>query len=224
MTDRYSRLRRSLLRALFLLCVGLCLIWPAAAADADAGEALEAFLRDLKTLSANFRQDVLDESGALIETSRGTLSVLRPGRFSWVYTEPYRQTIVSNGETLWLYDEDLAQVTVNSVGMGMAGSAAALLGEQVNLREAYVLREEGEREGLRWVALTPRAEQPQYTQVTIGLKDGGLARMQLVDNLGQTTALTFEDLQRNPPLAPGLFTFTVPEGVDVVTGSGESPP
>lgn len=224
MTDRSSRPRRSQLHIPLLLCVGLCLIWPATAAESGAAEALEAFLRDLKTLSASFRQDVLDESGALIETSHGTLSVLRPGHFSWVYTEPYRQTIVSNGETLWLYDEDLAQVTVNSVGTGMAGSAAALLGEQVNLRETYVLREDGERAGLRWVALTPRGEQPQYTQVTIGLKDGGLARMELVDNLGQTTALTFENLVRNPSLPAGLFEFTVPEGVDVVTGSGDSPP
>lgn len=224
MIELFSGLRGCLLRASLLLCVWLCLIGSASAAESGAADALEAFLRDLKTLSAKFRQDVLDESGALIETSRGTLSVQRPGRFSWVYTEPYRQTIVSDGKTLWLYDEDLEQVTVNSVGTGMTGSAAALLGEEIDLGTAYEMREAGEHEGLRWVELTPRAEEAQYTRVSIGLRDGVLASMRLIDNLGQTTALTFEDLQRNPPLAASLFTFTVPEGVDVVTGSGESPP
>lgn len=223
-TERRLPGRWWMLRALALGFVLGLPASPVAAKEAIATLALESFLKELKTLTASFRQDVYDEAGALIETSRGTLSVQRPGRFSWVYSEPYRQTIVSDGKTLWLYDEDLAQVTVNSVGTGMAGSAAALLGDEIDLNTAYVLSETGEREGLHWVNLTPRAEETQYTGVSIGLRDGVLASMRLTDNLGQTTALSFEALRRNPQLASDLFTFTVPAGVDVVTGSGEPAP
>jgi outer membrane lipoprotein carrier protein len=42
--------------------------------------------------------------------------------------------------------------------------------------------------------------------------------MRLKDNLGQTTRLTFDAVKRNGPLAPGVFKFTPPAGVDVVEG------
>ncbi len=93
-----------ILHALLLGWMLGSLAGPVSAREATATLALESFLQDLKTLTASFRQDVYDEAGALIETSRGTLSVQRPGRFSWIYSEPYRQTIVSDGKALWLYD------------------------------------------------------------------------------------------------------------------------
>ena len=40
--------------------------------------------------------------------------------------------------------------------------------------------------------------------------------MQLADKLGQTTTLEFSKLERNPPLDPSRFTFTVPPGADVI--------
>jgi outer membrane lipoprotein carrier protein len=40
--------------------------------------------------------------------------------------------------------------------------------------------------------------------------------MELVDGLGQTTRLSFDQIQKNPPLDPALFQFTPPAGVDVI--------
>lgn len=40
--------------------------------------------------------------------------------------------------------------------------------------------------------------------------------MELFDNFGQTTALAFMRIERNVPIAPALFHFTPPAGVDVI--------
>lgn len=210
----------------FLAAVLCCAAAAAPAVDEPLGArtALELFLRDLHTLAADFTQQVLDETGSPIETSSGILRVWRPGRFSWIYREPYQQTIVSNGSTLWMYDEDLAQVTISPVTGSTAGSAAALLGDEVDLSQIYKLKQGESHGGLDWVELVPRTRDQQYTEVAIGMRGNVLASMRLVDNLGQTTVIEFQALERNPPLAPELFEFEIPDGVDVVSGTGGDTP
>jgi outer membrane lipoprotein carrier protein len=45
---------------------------------------------------------------------------------------------------------------------------------------------------------------------------GALKAMELHDNFGQTTILTFSHLEQNPKLKPELFKFIPPEGADVI--------
>lgn len=194
-----------------------------AAAAEGAGEGrrrLDTFLKDLVTLSATFEQRVFDETGVVLETASGNLNVARPGKFSWIYLKPYRQTITSDGKTLWLYDEELAQVTVNATETNVAGSAAQLLGENIDLDAQYDVTEIGTRDAVQWVKLLPKADAQQYTAVEIGLGKDTLSAIRLTDNLGQTTELRFMSLQRNPPLDAKHFVFEVPPGVDVVTATG----
>src|SRR5690606_21385679 len=123
------------------------------------------------------------------ETSRGRVRLARPDRFAWEYREPYRQTIVSDGRTLWVYDEDLAQVTVSTLDAESPATPARLLSGEVDLAAEYVTEELGEEAGLTWVKLTPRGEDQQYEGIEIGLAADGVAAMRLRDNLGQTTEL-----------------------------------
>ena len=195
----------------------------ALAAPTDEAARLAAplthFLSGLKTLAADFEQNVFDETGALLETSQGRLRMARPGRFAWVYREPYRQTIISDGTQLWLYDEDLAQVTVSMVTDSLAGSAAQLLGDDSDPSLHYELSALPARDNLTWVALDPRADSAQYTHLELAFAGETLARMRLTDNLGQVTELRFENLSRNPVLPADSFDFRVPSGVDVVNAT-----
>ncbi len=184
---------------------------------------LEKFLTGLVTLSAKFEQRVYDEAGALLETATGDLNLARPGKFSWVYVSPYHQTITSDGHTLWLYDEELAQVTVNAVDANAAGSAAQLLGAEMDLDTQYKITETGQRAQGQWIKLIPKIAGQQYTEVEIGLSPETLSAMRLTDNLGQVTELRFSDLQRNPALDGQQFAFKIPPGVDVVTGPSSKP-
>jgi outer membrane lipoprotein carrier protein len=210
-----TRLDQLLLTLTFIAASG-----GANAAISDTRHRLDRFLQDLATFSANFEQRVYDEAGVLLETSNGVVSIARPGKFAWEYEQPYRQSIVSNGKTLWLYDADLAQVTVNAVDSSAAGSAAQLLGDEIDIDAHYETLILGERDGIEWLKLIPKATTQQYTAVELGLRAETLASIRLLDNLGQITELRFSDLQRNPALAASLFTFSPPPGVDVVSGTG----
>jgi chaperone LolA len=202
---------RSLLQA-FVSCVLLLV----AAARAEPGNPLEMFLSGLDTLSAGFEQTLSNELGEELERSVGAVYVERPGKFHWAYWEPFPQLIVSDGRSLWIYDEDLEQVTIRDVIASIDDSPAALLGGDVDLDAHYVVIDAGEVDGVQWLELTPRDIESQYETVRLGFREGQLAGMELFDNLGQKTRIAFQDVRRNPPLERSLFEFSPPEGVDVV--------
>ena len=211
--------------------VARLILWTALAVTAPTGVAapgfsarqqFEKFLADLTTLNAAFEQRVYDEKGALLETSSGTVAIARPGKFAWIYTKPYAQSIISDGHTLWLYDKELAQVTVNAVAASAAGSAAQLLGEKVNIDQQYTVKALGEQSGHAWFKLTPKQAGQQYTAIEIEMTREVISTIKLADNLGQTTELKFTDLARNKTISDATFNFQPPVGVDVVTGTSLS--
>ncbi len=76
-------------------------------------------------------------------------------------------------------------------------------------------------EELVWLELGPRdaraaRESGGYAQIRLGFAGSRLKRMDLRDNLNQTTRIGFKNAERNPNLDPSLFTFTLPPGVDVL--------
>lgn len=187
---------------------------------ATASAQLQGFLADVRSFQADFEQQLFDEAGVLIETSHGTVCIARPGRFDWDYRAPYQQRIVSDGKTLWIYDVDLAQVTENPVSTGTVDSAAQLLGDDFDLNANFTLSEMPAVEGVDWVKLAPKKSGRQFNEVAIGLRGGELVALRLQDNLGQTTAIKFLAVTRNPRVAPERFRFTPPAGTDVIHGIG----
>lgn len=186
-----------------------------AAADARAAQRLEAALANLSGLRAEFTQTVTDAGGSRIETAEGQVSLARPGRFRWDYRQP-QQLIVSDGATVWLYDVDLAQVTVRPAADSLAGTPALLLSGEADVRQAFQVSDGGSADGLEWSLLRPRNPDGDFTELRVGIAGKALMRMRLLDKLGQTTELSFSGIERNPKFGPETFRFAPPPGVDVV--------
>ncbi len=205
-----SRNIYNLLFIIFLFC-----LFPVASV-ASGEDKLRSFLEDLDSLTADFEQQLLDESGDLLETSRGKLYLQRPGRFNWEYNEPYAQRILTDGDTLWIYDEDLEQVTIRDMAAGMQATPAAILGGSADIDELYNIVDLGELEGYDWVRLESRDEESQYSDVRLGFAGQKLGMMILSDNFGQTTRIDFSNVELNPDLDASRFEFNPPDGVDVI--------
>ncbi|MEX0900139.1 MAG: outer membrane lipoprotein chaperone LolA [Gammaproteobacteria bacterium] len=186
-----------------------------AAAVAGAGH-LDAFLDQVQSLRADFVQTVTDSQGVELQQVSGTLAVRRPGRFRWDYREPSRQVIVADGKQVWMYDEELAQVTVRPLDSTLASTPAMLLSGGRALHEHAAIAELGERDGLVWVEVVPHVQDSDFEAVRIGFDAGQLAAMELVDSFGQTIRMSFANLVRNPRIDDAVFEFEAPAGVDVI--------
>jgi outer membrane lipoprotein carrier protein len=210
------------MRSLAVSFAAALLPWAAAAqapADVRAASRLEAALAGLDSWRAGFSQTVTDAEGRVTESASGTVALARPGKFRWDYQVP-EQLIVSDGTTVWLYDADLAQVTVRPAAEALIGTPALLLSGKADLRAEFRVTDAGSDEGLSWSRLEPRDGESDFAELRVGIAGGELRRMVLVDRLGQTTRLAFERIERNPALAEDSFRFTPPPGVDVI---GRSP-
>ena len=175
-----------------------------------------AFNSSAKTATARFEQQVFDRTGKAVEKASGTFAFQRPGKFRWVYDKPNKQVLVGDGAKLWIYDPDLAQVTVKKIGQAISSTPAALLAGKDDITALFTLRDAGTADGLNWVEATPKAQDTGFERVRLGLQGRTLAAMELHDQLGGRTMLRFIDLKANAPVASDSFRFTPPKGADVL--------
>lgn len=185
-------------------------------AHASAIDRLHAFLSDTKSARASFSQTVVDRGGKRVQQSSGSVALSRPGKFRWEYDKPYKQLIVGDGRRVWIYDEDLKQVTVKKMDAALGSTPAALLAGSNEIERAFTLIALPDSEGLEWLEATPKASDSAFASVRMGFDASGLARMELKDNFGHTTVIAFAKFERNAALPQELFTFKPPSGADII--------
>jgi outer membrane lipoprotein carrier protein len=189
----------------------------AGAAQATALEQFKSFVGSTKAARGEFVQTQVKKSATskVSTPATGTFVFARPGKFIWTYVKPYEQLLQADGEQLYIYDKDLNQVTVKKLGDALGSSPAAILFGSNDLEKNFTLSEAPARDGLEWLNAVPKAKDSQFQQISIGLKNGTPAAMELRDSFGQTSLLAFSKFEKNPSLGATQFKFVTPKGADV---------
>lgn len=193
------------------------------AAHASGLDSLEKFVQTAKTGRAEFTQVVTSPAregqSAKTKKSSGTFEFARPDRFRFNYRKPFEQTIVADGQTLWLYDADLRQVTQRKQAQVLGSTPAALIAsapDLATLRRDFELQAAGEKDGVQWVQATPRNKEGQLHGMRVGFRGDQLAALEILDSFGQRSMLTFSKMEVNAPVGPEVFNFKPPQNADVV--------
>lgn len=192
---------------------------------------LEVFVKTVKTGRADFTQVVTsppkEGQAPRVKTSSGTFEFSRPSRFKFIYKKPFEQSIVADGQTLWLYDFDMNQVTSRKQSLVLGSTPAALIAaapDVQTLQADFTLADAPDKDGLQWVAATPKSKDGQLQAVRVGFKradaassqPGALAALEILDSFGQRSLLTFNRFEVNPVLPSSSFQFKAPAGADVI--------
>jgi len=195
----------------------------AAAAHAGSMDSLENFIRTAKSGHADFTQVITappkNGEAARTKTSSGTFEFQRPNRFRFDYRKPFEQTIVADGQTLWLHDKDLNQVTQRRQAKVLGSTPAALIAASPDLetlKKDFDLQPLPDQDGMQWVQATPRAKEGQLASMKVGFRGDQLAALDILDAFGQRSVLTFSNLQVNSGVNAQAFRFQPPKGADVV--------
>lgn len=195
-----------------LLCLAAVPAW----AGQGARAMIEDFFCDLDTLSADFTQTVTDDQGQVMEESGGRVYLELPDHFRWDYDKPYEQIIVADGEKVWLYDVGLEQITVRDQQKAAKDSPLLVLANTDLLDKYFETRDLGKQGDNYWLEMTPKKPESEYESVEAAVNEQGLHGLVFKDRFGQQTVLIFKNLEVNKSLDDDLFTFTPPEGVDVI--------
>ncbi len=194
-----------------LLLAALVSLLPGVSLAAEGSAVLEKFLAEVSGAEGAFRQETRDRTGKIANAAEGTFAFLRPGAFDWLYEKPWRQRIVSDGKNIWVYDEDLMQVTVKPAGDALAQTPAALLFGAGKLPAGWTEKSTGDL-----ITLTPEEPQGGFERVEVKFGSSGFPEiLSLYDSFGQTTTIVFTRFARAQPES-SRFQFKVPQGVEVL--------
>ena len=207
--------RRSPALALAASALGLTFAAPMAWAD-DAAERLTERLDPLENYHASFEQRILDGSGQRLQSAHGEMWLSRPGLLRWEVDAPYSQTVVSDGEDVYLYDPDLEQVTVQAMDDRVTHTPALLLsGSATELTASYDVFYE-QQDGDDVFTLIPTSADTLFEELSMVFDQQTLTELWMMDSTGQRTSITFSDITRNGSIDRSLFDFDIPDGTDVI--------
>lgn len=198
------------------LALTALVLMPALSMSAFANPAnnLNNLLKNTQSMTANFSQTT--KSSGKSQSFSGVMAVARGNKFRWDTKSPSEQLIVANGNTMWVYDKDLAQVTKQSVNNQMGDAPALLLsGDPAKITSNFAVSQPVA--GKNYYVLKPKSSSANFKDLSISFNGGKPVMMVLNDNIGQTTTIKFTNISMNKKIPASQFSFTPPKGVDVIS-------
>lgn len=202
---------------LFLRTALFCLA-ASAAAFAHANDALSTFkqfIAQQSFLSGQFIQNY-SQSGKAGRAQSGNFALSRPNSFRWEMTKPFNQLLISNGQTLTLWDADLNQATQRSAKGLLENTPAALLLGNAEVFNQFTFANAGEKDGLDWLTATPKNKDGQFAKIEIAFSGKAPAKLVITDAFGGVSSVTLSSLELGKTPAPSSFQFTLPKGADLI--------
>ncbi len=188
----------------------------AAETKITAEQILDNVRKDLNALQADFVQYETDSNGVRSEDSTGLVWLNAPNQFKWEYQKPIPQLIVADGKQVWVYDEDLEQVTIKQQKSKQNPIYVLLNKEQTEENYTVSLVENGQSDALQWIQMLPKKPNEDVKVVWLGIDKNNLVSLKLQNQLDNVVIFEFLNVKRNPDLAKDFFSFQVPKGVEVL--------
>lgn len=192
---------------------------PVAEQSADDVQLLEQQLAHLQTFRADVRQLIVESTGGVLEEGEILFMLQRPHGFYWETLQPFPELIVTDGSTLWNYQPDLLQLSIEDWDASRSELAAQLLsGNTEAIADDYTVSAVPVDNNNLEFLLYPKDPASLYAQVSLYFEHQELVSILLINTNGQRTFWEFHNRQINIALDPAQFTFETPddEFLDIV--------
>lgn len=204
----------------------------------ESKKLLRAKLANLNFFSANFTQDVVSETGEILEQSSGNLAISKPNLANWHTLEPDELAIVSDGSDVWFYNPWIEQVSVYSLSAAIAKTPILLLTskDEALWQQYFVTQEKVSQEklikkingkdsvnqqGERFV-ISAKDPNSQIKSLTLefsvneqSINTSELSQFSFLDATGQVSHIKLSNFDGEKVPESNLFNFTVPEDVQI---------
>lgn len=174
-------------------------------------------MSEIQTFSGTFVQYSVDQKGARIQESRGELKADRAGLFYWHTSEPLEQTVVSNGKEVTVYDPDLEQATIQSVGQQAQTTPAILFsGDTAAIGENFNVEILTQLAQTIQFSLQPKSTESLFERLVVRFEGDNLQELRITDALAQESTMSFIQTQINPSFSDDTFIIKLPKGTDII--------
>lgn len=194
----------------FLTLLNFCTL--GFAAYMTPGIQLQNVLKNTFSIQAGFTQKSYNGRGRLLQTAKGSMAILRPGRFRWDIKSPRPMLMISQGKNLWIYEKRLKQATVQPVKKAIGSNPARILSGAGRALTNYFIVQYNKG----WYSLKPRYSGSNIKLVRLQFRGKHISQMRLYDKLGQRSYLSFYNVRINQRIPASRFQFRPPKGVDII--------
>ena len=209
---------------ILLIAIACGPVQPSSASDTD--RVIDTIIAGVESrynvsgFTADFDQESILKAMAVTDTASGRLMVRQPGKMRWEYYVPDPQTIITDGNDLWVYRPEENQVLVGKAPSFFGeGKGAGFLSNIKMVRQSFKISlepvENPEQYRLR---LVPNKSSVDLMEVMLDIakKTFDLIQITTFNVYGDETRIELKNVSFNDPPPEALFRFDVPEGVDVL--------
>jgi outer membrane lipoprotein carrier protein len=209
-----------------VLLAGMLWYVPSTAQDLDAiVDNVQQHYEQTDDIQAHFIQLSLIKSIGQTKESRGLVFFQKPGKMRWEYTEPTQQLLVSDGKNFWFYVPDDEQVIIQEAEEAYGSKTPIVflsgMGKLQNDFYMKLLPPDTDQtvpvSGHR-LELLPKQPQSDVAKLILTVDENTfqIIHTAVYDPYGNITDVYLEDIEVNFGLPEQLFTFEIPDGVDVI--------
>lgn len=211
-----------------MLCLWIWVLGTGTIATAGDSKAagLDKILKGLearysgKGFSVAFFQESMLKAMQISDTAEGRLTVKKPGKMRWEYILPDPQTIITDGESMWIHRPADNQVMVGRAPAFFGeGKGAGFLSDIRQIRRGFRVEALPNKENNHYqLKLTPKQPMPDIAEIFLSVAKASFQVDQVVtlNSYGDETKITLNNYKFNLDPKDALFSFVIPDGVDVV--------
>ena len=173
--------------------------------------------------SADFVQKSTIKAMNITDMATGRVYIKYPGRMRWEYEKPDRQIIITDGDKLWVYRPDDNQVmTGKAPTLFRDGKGASFLSDIRLIRQKFdISLEQGppeESDLFHHLILKPREKTLDISEIRLMVSRQTFSVLQVMtlNFYGDETRIDLINFEFDVDIDDSQFSFTIPQGVDVV--------
>lgn len=177
----------------------------------------------IQALSADFGQDSFVAALEVSEFSSGKVWFSKPGKMKWLYQSPEEQTFLVRNETLWFYQKQENQLTIDEFrNVLISDLPVAFIMGIGDLKKDFKLISACEGMEGTILEFEPRIKQADPNRgaslksFRLLIGSDFIPRGARVSDVGNNvTAIVLKDLQINPQIVESTFAANFPKGGDI---------
>jgi outer membrane lipoprotein carrier protein len=188
----------------------------------EIGTRVQQFYDATKTFKATFEQTYTIKVQNVKKVSTGKVTFEKPGKMNWVYDAPNGNRVMSDGNTIKVYEKENEQMFETPVKNSQYPAALSFLMGQGKLTKDFSLRlldpAQMKFEGGYVLEGTPKEATPAYQKVLlyVDAQTSQVRRALILDAQGNRNRFDFSAPVVNQPVPKGEFDFTPPPGTKVI--------
>ena len=183
---------------------------------------IQKFYDSTRDLHAHFDQ-VLESGIGGKKKASGEVWLKKPGKMRWDYAKPEKKLMLSDGQTLWVYEPEDEQAFKQDLRSSTLPASVSFLFGQGRLAEEFTITVDHPKDlaqsGEVVLKLVPKVATASYRYLhfVVDPKSGLVRETVIYDQQGGTNTLSFNGVETNRGVADSRFKFAPPAGTKILS-------